>query len=176
MDTGSNQRDVLPNTYGSRLLQYGSSDFDRRHVAVVNFIYELPFFEDKKTLTGKLLGGWQISEISQFPTGSRVSVQTTEDIAGVGSGSGNSGAANNGVSTRYTVNGKIAQPARFGDEGQWYAFKCRRQYPASRDGNFQRLTQPQPFLPAGIPKLERGDDEKLPHHGKPIRDLAIRGL
>ena len=123
MDTGSSTRDVLPNTYGSRNLQYGYSDFDRRHVLVFNFIWELPFLKNKQTLAGKLLGGWQITEISQFQTGTPVSVQTTEDIAGVGPGSGNSGNSNNGFSTRYLVNGNIAQPAQFGNTGQWYAFQ-----------------------------------------------------
>ncbi len=119
MDNGSAQRDVVPNAYGDRKLLYGFSDFDRRHVAVVNFIYELPFFRDTKTLAGKLLGGWQITEISQFQTGSPVSVQTSDDIAGVGTGSG----SGSGMATRYIVNGKIPQPGLFGDQGQWYAFQ-----------------------------------------------------
>ena len=123
MDDGSSYRDIVPNTYGPRNLLYGFSDFDHRHVAVVNFIYELPFFPDQKTLRGKLLGGWQITEISQFQTGSPVSIQTPADIAGVGTGSGNSGDASDGFSTRYIVNGRIAQPGQFGDKGQWYAFQ-----------------------------------------------------
>ncbi|MBV9308287.1 MAG: carboxypeptidase regulatory-like domain-containing protein, partial [Acidobacteriaceae bacterium] len=122
MDFGSNQRDVLPNAF-NRYYQYGFSDYDHRHVAVINFIYELPFYRDTKSLTGKLLGGWQISEITQLQTGSPVSAQTNDDFAGVGPGSGNSGSGNNGFSSRWIVNGNIAQPAQFGAGGQWYAFQ-----------------------------------------------------
>jgi len=121
-DNGSSQRDVLPNAF-DRSLQYGNSDFDHRHVAVINVIYQLPLFRDSSTLTGRLLGGWQISEVTQFQTGSPVSVQTGDDFAGVGPGSGNSGNANDGFSTRWLVNGNIAQPAQFGAGAQYYAFQ-----------------------------------------------------
>jgi hypothetical protein len=107
-DNGSAQRDVLPNAF-DRSLQYGNSDFDHPHVAVVNVIYQLPFFKDSKTIMGRLLGDWQLSEVTQFQTGSPVSVQTGDDFAGVGPGSGNSGDANDGFSTRWLVNGNIAQ-------------------------------------------------------------------
>jgi hypothetical protein len=122
MDYGSSQRDVLPNAF-SRYYQYGFSDFDHRHVAVLNLIYELPFYKDRSRLTGKLLGGWQISEVTQFQTGSPVSVQTNDDFAGVGPGSGNSGDANDGFGTRWLVNGKIPQTGAFGANSQWYAFQ-----------------------------------------------------
>jgi hypothetical protein len=121
-DNGSAQRDVLPNAF-DRSLQYGNSDFDHRHVAVINVIYQLPFFKDSKTIMGRLLGDWQLSEVTQFQTGSPVSVQTGDDFAGVGPGSGNSGDANDGFSTRWLVNGNIAQPGQFGANGQYYAFQ-----------------------------------------------------
>jgi len=123
MDTGSSPRDVMPNSYGSRSLLYGFSNYDRRHVLVFNFIWELPFLKDSKTFAGKVLGGWQLTEISQFQTGMPVSVMTTQDIAGVGAGSGNPGDANDGFGTRYIVNGNIPQTGQFGDTGQWYAFQ-----------------------------------------------------
>lgn len=122
MDNGSSQRDVLPNAF-NRYYQYGFSDFDHRHVAVINLIYELPFFHDTKSLTGKLLGGWQFTEVTQFQTGSPVSVQTNDDFAGVGPGSGNSGDGNDGFGSRWIVNGDIAQTGGFGANTQWYAFK-----------------------------------------------------
>src|ERR1041385_8461115 len=45
---------------------WGQADFDVRHIFIASYIYELPFFRGKSTLTGKLLGGWQISGITQF--------------------------------------------------------------------------------------------------------------
>ncbi len=41
----------------------GPSDFDVRHAFVASATWDLPFFRDKKSLAGKLLGGWQISPI-----------------------------------------------------------------------------------------------------------------
>lgn len=117
-DTGSAQRDVIPNAYGSTKLLYGNSDFDRRHVAVMNFIWELPFLKDKSTLKGKLFGGWQISETTQLQTGTPFSVQTGDDFAGVGPGSGNG----NGMASRWIINSPIAQTGRFNTDGLWYDF------------------------------------------------------
>ena len=45
----------------------------------------VPFLRNSNTLTGKLLGGWQISGITQFQTGTPCSVVSGDDMAGVGS-------------------------------------------------------------------------------------------
>ena len=72
-DDGSNQRDVVPDTYDTRML-WGPSEFDARHMLVFNYLYDLPFFRERTKLTGKLLGGWQISGVTQFQTGLPCSV------------------------------------------------------------------------------------------------------
>jgi hypothetical protein len=87
MDDGSAQRDVIPNAFDAHPL-WGPSDFDRRHVMVINTIYELPFFKDRSALSGRLLGGWTLNAVSQFQTGTPFSVTTGDDFAGVGPGSG----------------------------------------------------------------------------------------
>jgi hypothetical protein len=86
-DDGSAQRDVVPNAFDVSNL-WGPSTYDRRHVLVLNGVYQLPFFKDKSRLSGKLLGGWTISAISQFQTGNPVTIGTGDDFAGVGPGSG----------------------------------------------------------------------------------------
>lgn len=83
MDDGSAQRDIIPDTYDAHNL-WGLSDFDVTHILIVNYLYELPFFRDQSKLSGKLLGGWQISGISQFQTGTPCSVAQNNDYAGVG--------------------------------------------------------------------------------------------
>jgi hypothetical protein len=83
MDSGSAQRDIIPNTYDAHNL-WGQSDFDVRHVMIINYIYELPFLHNQHNLAGKALGGWQISGITQFQTGLPFSVATGNDYAGVG--------------------------------------------------------------------------------------------
>jgi hypothetical protein len=82
-DDGSNQRDIIPDTYNAHEL-WGPSEFDTRHVFIANFMYELPFFRNRSTLVGKTLGGWQISGIFQAQTGQPCSVGKSVDYVGVG--------------------------------------------------------------------------------------------
>lgn len=83
MDNGSNQRDIIPDTYNASNL-WGPSEFDVRHVFIANFLYELPFYKGSKTMLGKALGGWQVSGIVQKQTGTPTSVGRGTDYAGVG--------------------------------------------------------------------------------------------
>jgi hypothetical protein len=83
MDNGSAQRDIIPNTYDASNL-WGQSGLDVRHVFVANYLYELPFFRDQKNFASKVLGGWQISGITQFQTGTPCQVVANNDYAGVG--------------------------------------------------------------------------------------------
>ncbi len=82
-DDGSNQRDILPNTYDAHNL-WALSSFDVTHIMMINYMYELPFFRGQRSLAGKLLGGWQISGITQFQTGTACSSIVNNDYAGVG--------------------------------------------------------------------------------------------
>ena len=61
-DNASDKRNVLWNTYDDSNF-WGPSSYDRRHVVVISYIYDLPIFRDQSTLIGNLLGGWQISGI-----------------------------------------------------------------------------------------------------------------
>ncbi len=83
MDDGSAQRDIIPDTYDAHYL-WGPSNFDARHVFIANFLYDLPFLRNNNGLTGKLLGGWQVSGIFQAQTGTPCSVMKSNDYAGVG--------------------------------------------------------------------------------------------
>ena len=88
-DSGSSPRDVIPNLYDASQV-WGPCTYDTRHVAVINSIYELPFFRkaDSRLLRGAL-GGWRISGVAQFQSGTPFTVGTTTDYAGIGAGSGN---------------------------------------------------------------------------------------
>ncbi len=83
MDNASGRRDRIWNPWDDRIF-WGPSSFDTRHIAVVNFIYQLPFLRGRNDLTGRLLGGWQITGIAQFQTGAPFTVGTTDDFAGIG--------------------------------------------------------------------------------------------
>ncbi|MGH9844771.1 MAG: carboxypeptidase regulatory-like domain-containing protein [Blastocatellia bacterium] len=86
-DSGSAQREVIPDAYNASNL-WGPAGYDRRHVVVLNAIYELPIFRDRSRLLGKLLGGWTVTAVSQMQTGTPFSIGTGDDFAGVGTGSG----------------------------------------------------------------------------------------
>ena len=83
MDNGSNYRDIVPDTYNTSNM-WGPSEFDTRHVVMINYIYDLPFFKGQKNTAEKLLGGWEISGTTQFQTGTPCGIGTNADFAGVG--------------------------------------------------------------------------------------------
>jgi Carboxypeptidase regulatory-like domain/TonB-dependent Receptor Plug Domain len=117
MDGGSNQRDVVPDTYDTSML-WGPSEFDARHILVFNYLYDLPFFKNHSSLPGKLLGGWQISGLTQFQTGLPCSIAGPADYAGVGLDA-NFGCGVNGQ--YWVVNGDPKIIGTFGKDGQWFA-------------------------------------------------------
>jgi hypothetical protein len=84
-DNGSDKRNVIWNSYDDSNY-WGPSNFDRAHVVVLSYIYDLPIFRDQGTLMKNLLGGWQISGSTFLRTGTPFSITRTNDIAGVGDG------------------------------------------------------------------------------------------
>ena len=82
-DDGSNQRDIIPDTYYAHNL-WGPSEFDDRHILAVHFLYGLPIFRSQSSFAGKVLGGWQVSGLAQFQTGLPTSVGRGTDYVGVG--------------------------------------------------------------------------------------------
>ncbi len=134
MDNGSNQRDVVPNTYDVSSL-WGPSEFDARHILVFNYLYDLPLFKDHSRLTGKLLGGWQISGVTQFQTGQPCGAAEAHDYAGVGLDS-NFGCGTSGQ--YYVVNGTPKIIGTFGANGHWFDTSVFAK-PAAGTFNTQRV-------------------------------------
>jgi hypothetical protein len=54
--------------------EYGFQDFDRKHVLAVNYIYRLPFFRSQEGLAARTLGGWEVSGVTRYYTGRRLTV------------------------------------------------------------------------------------------------------
>ena len=59
---------------GNWNLSYGNTPAVRRHWMVFNYVYELPFGKGRSWLTNALIGGWQVSGISTYGTGTPFSV------------------------------------------------------------------------------------------------------
>ena len=76
MDNNSGPRSGFIDVFNQGL-NWGQADFDTRHVAVVNFVYELPFFNkaDKKAVRA-IAGGWQLSGVTQWQTGTPIALAT----------------------------------------------------------------------------------------------------
>jgi hypothetical protein len=59
---------VRPDQY-TRAAYYGPSSNDRRHNFALNYVYNLPTMEHMNAVTKAVLGGWQISGVTRFMTG-----------------------------------------------------------------------------------------------------------
>ena len=73
-------------SYASSRIERASSSFDRTHVLLVSYIWELPFARKTQGWQRKTLDGWQISGISSFESGNPLTITIPSDRAGVGHG------------------------------------------------------------------------------------------
>ncbi len=74
----------LPNSYDKRR-SYASSNFDQRHLLEISAVYDLPKFSNH--LLQGTVGGWQVSDLTSFQTGTPFSV--VNDVYGDNAGTGN---------------------------------------------------------------------------------------
>jgi Carboxypeptidase regulatory-like domain/TonB-dependent Receptor Plug Domain len=74
----------IPNAYNAQK-SLASSNFDERHVLELSLVYDLPIFT-QPGLMHSLLGGWQVSDLTSFQTGTPFSVvnSVNSDNAGTG--------------------------------------------------------------------------------------------
>jgi hypothetical protein len=85
MDNASGPRDIFIDVFNQGL-NWGKSSFDTRHVAVVNFIWEVPWLRNASNPFAKhALGGWQLSGVTQWQTGTPFAIGRGDDYLGIGS-------------------------------------------------------------------------------------------
>jgi hypothetical protein len=83
-DHASGPRDRYYNAFdGSNM--WGRSGFDTRHIAIANFIWDMPFFKNRSGFTKTALGGWQLTGVAQFQTGTPFTIGESADFYGIGS-------------------------------------------------------------------------------------------
>ncbi len=85
-DCDSFQKQLIPNTYDPKSI-CGPSDYDIRNVLAMNAVYQIPFRSGSR-IANEALSGWQLTQAYQFQTGAPFSIATSQDVAGVGPGSG----------------------------------------------------------------------------------------
>lgn len=70
-------RSSSPQSFYNRAADYGSAQFDRRHILSINYVYGLPFFKNQQGFLGQALGGWQLSGIFSAAGGLPLTVTTS---------------------------------------------------------------------------------------------------
>jgi hypothetical protein len=113
LDYGSSNGTSMPNAFDNSIM-FGPSDFDTRHVLVMNYVWNIPYATHAPNrLVRTTLGNWQFSGTIQAQSGRPPSgaVSRNLDQAGVGAGSGNQ---------YYLHNRTPNQPHQFGSTGQWF--------------------------------------------------------
>ena len=74
------------NSYAPDRLERALSGFDRTHILVVSYIWELPLARSSVGWKRLAFQGWQVSGISRFETGVPMTIGIAGDRAGVGGG------------------------------------------------------------------------------------------
>ena len=75
--TGANNVGDLNNVSNPYNIAYdnGPSNLDRRHIAFVNFIYEIPFLKNSSnTFLKSTVGGWQVSGVVSITSGNPINI------------------------------------------------------------------------------------------------------
>jgi Carboxypeptidase regulatory-like domain/TonB-dependent Receptor Plug Domain len=74
LTTNPQDRDLgASNAYNLRQ-DYGLSTLNTPQILVVSYLYDLPFYKGQRSLAGHVLGGWEISGVSNFQTGQSTTV------------------------------------------------------------------------------------------------------
>ncbi len=109
--TFSKNLDNVATPYNGNNFVKALSTNDRPHVLSINYIYQLPFLRDSRTLRGNLFGNWQISGVTFFRSGNPLSVVDATDTAGVGAGS---------AAQPWNVAGSLVAPGAMGVGQSWF--------------------------------------------------------
>ena len=79
----------LDNPYDKNY-NWGSSGFDRRHVVNITYVYNVPFFRKSDNKIAKAaLGGWTLSGVTLFSSGTPLTIYNAQDNLGFGGGTNN---------------------------------------------------------------------------------------
>jgi len=79
LTTISNDRGTTAtNSYNFRM-DYGLSSTNTPQILEANYIYELPFHKSQDGIAGRVLGGWELSGVSSFVSGSSITVTQATD-------------------------------------------------------------------------------------------------
>jgi hypothetical protein len=75
------------NRHSPHEFRYGRARHDRLHVLNLSYSYTFPFFRGRRDALGAILGGWQLSGLTLFQSGTPLNLTVSGDISGTGKGS-----------------------------------------------------------------------------------------
>jgi Carboxypeptidase regulatory-like domain len=128
LDYVSGDLDALSNPFDRRF-NYGSGNLDRRHAATFNYVYNLPFFRNRDRGAVKtFLGGWVLSGITTFQTGTPLTPTLSDSGKQLGLGGGN-------TTARPDVVGSLSMPKNV---DQWFGTSVYRTPAPLSFGNASR--------------------------------------
>jgi hypothetical protein len=91
IDIGQNDLAGLNAPYNAKFDRGSDAGLDRRHIFNASYVYALPFFQRSSNLAARtIIGGWSISGITVFQTGTANNISGTvsgADTVGLGAGS-----------------------------------------------------------------------------------------
>jgi Carboxypeptidase regulatory-like domain/TonB-dependent Receptor Plug Domain len=106
----------VTNSFNGKVFDYRVADFDRTHVLVINYVYNLPKLSKitgGNSLTRGILDNWQISGISQFVSGTPFDLSLTglgaqgSRLVGTPTATGTTGSLS-GQQPRFLLNGPLS--------------------------------------------------------------------
>jgi hypothetical protein len=98
----------IVNSYNPQM-STASSSFDERHVLELSLVYDLPFFTNPGLLHS-ILGGWQVSDLTSFQSGTPFSIVNTQNSDNAGTGNSVSSNGSNSVQSYPDIVGPIHGP------------------------------------------------------------------
>ncbi len=87
-----------------------SSNFDERHILAISLVYDIPLFT-KPGILHSTLGGWQISDLTSFQTGTPFSIINTVVADNAGTGNAFANSQGSSVQSYPDIVGNIHGPA-----------------------------------------------------------------
>jgi hypothetical protein len=118
LTTNSNDRGTSASNSYNFNHDFGPSSSNTPQMLIVNYVYDLPFFKSQHGIEGHVLGGWELSGISSFLSGSSFEVTQPTDPFNVDGPNGLGMIQDGDTSIRPDV---VAPIQRTKTQGQWFS-------------------------------------------------------
>jgi hypothetical protein len=112
----------------------GLANYDRPHIFIASYIYELPFWRDGSEWYKKVLGDWRISGVTTAQSGLPLNIIMNGDVAGIG----RSGTGATGSNQRPNL---VGDPNLSNDDRSWSRWLDTTAFATPAAGTFGNLSR-----------------------------------